>query len=69
MLHIKGLNILLTFLLLPSWILNWLSDQPYSKNTSRFSVSTSILRAGQRLPGEGLDALLPPVYFLPAPGN
>lgn len=51
-----------------SWILNWLSEQPYSKNTSRFSVSTSILRAGQRLPGEGLDALLPPVYFLPAPG-
>lgn len=52
-----------------SWILNWLSEQPYSKNTSRFSVSTSILRAGQRLPGEGLDALMPPVYFLPAPGN
>lgn len=51
-----------------SWILNWLSEQPYSKNTSRFSVSTSILRAGQRLPGEGLDAMLPPVYFLPAPG-
>ncbi|KAI8983812.1 P-loop containing nucleoside triphosphate hydrolase protein [Pilobolus umbonatus] len=51
-----------------SWILNWLSDLPYSHNTSRFSVSTSILRAGQRLPGEGMDALMPPVYFLPAPG-
>ncbi|PHZ08219.1 P-loop containing nucleoside triphosphate hydrolase protein [Rhizopus microsporus ATCC 52813] len=51
-----------------SWILNWLNDQPYSKITSRFSVSTSILRAGQRLPGEGLDALTPPVYFLPSPG-
>lgn len=51
-----------------SWILNWLSEQPYSKKTSRFSVSTSILRAGQRLPGEGLDANLPPVYFLPSPG-
>ncbi|ORE03341.1 hypothetical protein BCV72DRAFT_251914 [Rhizopus microsporus var. microsporus] len=50
-----------------SWILNWLNDQPYSKITSRFSVSTSILRAGQRLPGEGLDALTPPVYFLPSP--
>jgi len=31
-------------------------------------VSTSILRAGQRLPGEGLDANMPPVYFLPSPG-
>lgn len=51
-----------------SWILNWLSEQPYSKNTSRFSVSTSILRAGQRLPGEGMDAMLPPIYFLPSPG-
>lgn len=51
-----------------SWILNWLSEQPYSQKTSRFSVSTSILRAGQRLPGEGLDANLPPVYFLPSPG-
>jgi chaperone BCS1 len=45
-----------------------LSEQPYSQKTSRFSVSTSILRAGQRLPGEGLDANLPPVYFLPSPG-
>jgi chaperone BCS1 len=52
-----------------SWILNWLSEQPYSKHTSRFSVSTSILRAGQRLPGEGMDAMLPPVYFLPSPGT
>ncbi|KAI8092164.1 P-loop containing nucleoside triphosphate hydrolase protein [Gilbertella persicaria] len=52
-----------------SWILNWLSEQPYSRNTSRFSVSTSILRAGQRLPGEGLDAMLPPIYFLPSPGT
>ncbi|KAI8882502.1 hypothetical protein K501DRAFT_251249 [Backusella circina FSU 941] len=51
-----------------SWLLNWLSDQPYSKKTSRFSVSTTISRAGQRLTGEGLDALVPPVYFLPAPG-
>ncbi|KAG1056142.1 hypothetical protein G6F43_001936 [Rhizopus delemar] len=51
-----------------SWILNWLSDQPYSKVTSRFSVSTSILRVGQRLPGEGLDAITQPVYFLPSPG-
>lgn len=45
-----------------------MSEQPYSQKTSRFSVSTSILRAGQRLPGEGLDANLPPVYFLPSPG-
>jgi chaperone BCS1 len=52
-----------------SWILNWLSDQPYSKVTSRFSVSTSILRVGQRLPGEGLDAITQPVYFLPSPGK
>ncbi|KAI9492142.1 BCS1 N terminal-domain-containing protein [Zychaea mexicana] len=52
-----------------SWILNWLNDQPYSQNASRFSVSTTITRAGQRLIGEGLDASkLPPVYFLPAPG-
>ncbi|KAI9268082.1 P-loop containing nucleoside triphosphate hydrolase protein [Phascolomyces articulosus] len=52
-----------------SWILNWLNDQPYSRNASRFSVSTTITRAGQRLIGEGLDAnKLPPVYFLPAPG-
>ncbi|KAI9485799.1 MAG: P-loop containing nucleoside triphosphate hydrolase protein [Benjaminiella poitrasii] len=51
-----------------SWILNWLSEQPYSKRTSRFSVSTSIVREGQRLTGEGIDAMLPPVYFLPAPG-
>ncbi|KAI8145593.1 P-loop containing nucleoside triphosphate hydrolase protein [Fennellomyces sp. T-0311] len=52
-----------------SWILNWLNDLPYSQNASRFSVSTTITRAGQRLIGEGLDAhKLPPVYFLPAPG-
>ncbi|KAI7855617.1 BCS1 N terminal-domain-containing protein [Circinella umbellata] len=52
-----------------SWILNWLNDHPYSRNASRFSVSTTITRAGQRLIGEGLDAhKLPPVYFLPAPG-
>ncbi|KAF7723489.1 hypothetical protein EC973_002000 [Apophysomyces ossiformis] len=51
-----------------SWILNWLSEHPYSNNTSQFSVSTTITRAGQRLTGEGMDAMLPPVYFLPAPG-
>ncbi|OZJ05905.1 hypothetical protein BZG36_01175 [Bifiguratus adelaidae] len=51
-----------------SWILNWLTDHPYSTKATQFSVSTSICRAGQRLTGEGLDAHLPPVYFLPAPG-
>ncbi|KAI9323306.1 hypothetical protein BX666DRAFT_1846765 [Dichotomocladium elegans] len=55
-------------LIIQSWILNWLSEHPYSQTTSRFSVSTTITRAGQRLAGEGLDAMLPPVYFLPAPG-
>ncbi|KAI8391647.1 P-loop containing nucleoside triphosphate hydrolase protein [Radiomyces spectabilis] len=51
-----------------SWILNWLSEHPYTRNARQFSVSTSIGRAGQRVTGEGLDAMLPPVYFLPAPG-
>lgn len=51
-----------------SWILNWLSEHPYSKSASQFSVSTTITRGSQRLTGEGLDAKLPPVYFLPAPG-
>lgn len=68
LLYSKRLELVYQSFFFNSWILNWLSDQPYSQNTSRFSVSTSILRAGQRLPGEGLDALLPPIYFLPAPG-
>lgn len=52
-----------------SWILNWLSEHPYSQKACQFTVSTSISRAGQRLTGEGLDAFLPPIYFLPAPGK
>ncbi|KAI8086045.1 P-loop containing nucleoside triphosphate hydrolase protein [Halteromyces radiatus] len=51
-----------------SWILNWLSEHPFIEKTTHFTVSTTITRAGQRLTGEGLDALQPPVYFLPAHG-
>ncbi|KAI8338985.1 P-loop containing nucleoside triphosphate hydrolase protein [Chlamydoabsidia padenii] len=51
-----------------SWILNWLSEHPYAQQANQFSVSTTITRAGQRLTGEGLDAMLPPIYFLPAHG-
>ncbi|ORX58709.1 hypothetical protein DM01DRAFT_1333330 [Hesseltinella vesiculosa] len=51
-----------------SWILNWLSEQPYSRRATQFSVSTTISRQGKPLTGEGIDSLLPAVYFLPAPG-
>ncbi|KAI8066466.1 BCS1 N terminal-domain-containing protein [Gongronella butleri] len=51
-----------------SWILNWLSEQPYSQHATQFSVTTTISRHGKPLTGEGIDSLLPAVYFLPAPG-
>ncbi|KAF9202544.1 hypothetical protein BGZ49_007311 [Haplosporangium sp. Z 27] len=50
-----------------SWILNWLSDHPYSKKTTQFSVSTTIARGAQRINGEGGDSAVVSTYFLPAP--
>ncbi|KAF9433034.1 hypothetical protein BGZ76_009971 [Entomortierella beljakovae] len=35
-----------------SWILNWLSDHPYSKNATQFSVLTTIARGAQTINGE-----------------
>ncbi|KAF9396117.1 hypothetical protein BGX21_009662 [Mortierella sp. AD011] len=35
-----------------SWILNWLSDHPYSKKATQFSVSTTIARGAQKINGE-----------------
>ncbi|KAI9304515.1 P-loop containing nucleoside triphosphate hydrolase protein [Cunninghamella echinulata] len=51
-----------------SWILNWLSDHPYTQNATQFSISTTISRVGQNVTGEDLGTNLSPVYFLPAPG-
>ncbi|KAF9186824.1 hypothetical protein BGZ51_001745 [Haplosporangium sp. Z 767] len=51
-----------------SWILNWLSDHPYSKTATQFSVSTTIARGAQRINGEGGDSAVSATYFLPAPG-
>ncbi|CAO3645551.1 unnamed protein product [Cunninghamella blakesleeana] len=51
-----------------SWILNWLSDHPYTQNATQFSISTTISRAGQKITGEDMDSNLSPVYFLPSPG-
>ncbi|RUP47588.1 P-loop containing nucleoside triphosphate hydrolase protein [Jimgerdemannia flammicorona] len=51
-----------------SWILNWLSEHPYSARATQFSVSTTISRTGRPLTGEGIDALSPPIYFLPSAG-
>ncbi|KAF9346720.1 hypothetical protein BGX26_001761 [Mortierella sp. AD094] len=51
-----------------SWILNWLSDHPYSKKTTQFSVSTTIARGAQKINGEGGDSAVAATYFLPAPG-
>ncbi|KAF9111105.1 hypothetical protein BGX27_005395 [Mortierella sp. AM989] len=51
-----------------SWILNWLSDHPYSKKTTQFSVSTTIARGAQKINGEGGDSAITATYFLPAPG-
>ncbi|KAF9571241.1 hypothetical protein EC968_000837 [Mortierella alpina] len=39
-----------------SWILNWLSDHPYSKKATQFSVSTTIARGAQKINGEGGDS-------------
>ncbi|KAF9586319.1 hypothetical protein BGW38_006941 [Lunasporangiospora selenospora] len=50
-----------------SWILNWLSDHPYSRDATNFSVSTTIARGAQKLSGEGVGSVQAP-YFLPAPG-
>ncbi|KAF9917308.1 mitochondrial chaperone [Lobosporangium transversale] len=51
-----------------SWILNWLSDHPYSKKATHFSVSTTIARGAQKINGEGGDSAIAATYFLPAPG-
>ncbi|KAF9920952.1 hypothetical protein FBU30_009064 [Linnemannia zychae] len=51
-----------------SWILNWLSDHPYSKKATQFSVSTTIARGAQKINGEGGDGAVAATYFLPAPG-
>ncbi|KAG0077108.1 hypothetical protein BGZ90_007710 [Linnemannia elongata] len=51
-----------------SWILNWLSDHPYSKKATQFSVSTTIARGAQKINGEGGDGAIAATYFLPAPG-
>ncbi|KAF9161986.1 hypothetical protein DFQ26_003968 [Actinomortierella ambigua] len=51
-----------------SWILNWLSEHPYSQRATNFSVSTTIARGAQKINGEGVDAAFSSVYFLPAPG-
>ncbi|KAG0212169.1 hypothetical protein BGX28_006715 [Mortierella sp. GBA30] len=51
-----------------SWILNWLSDHPYSKTATQFSVSTTIARGAQKINGEGGDSAISATYFLPAPG-
>ncbi|KAG0018338.1 hypothetical protein BGZ80_007298 [Entomortierella chlamydospora] len=50
-----------------SWILNWLSDHPYSKKATQFSVSTTIARGAQKINGEGGDGAVAATYFLPAP--
>ncbi|KAF9136450.1 hypothetical protein BG015_003128, partial [Linnemannia schmuckeri] len=50
-----------------SWILNWLSDHPYSKRATQFSVSTTIARGAQKINGEGGDGAVAATYFLPAP--
>ncbi|KAJ3067848.1 hypothetical protein HK102_007324, partial [Quaeritorhiza haematococci] len=63
-----------------SWILNFLSEHPMSKRTTRFSVSTTLAVPGQMayltMPPEdrerdedleGGGVALPKVYFLPAP--
>ncbi|KAF9972068.1 hypothetical protein BGZ73_004885 [Actinomortierella ambigua] len=34
-----------------SWILNWLSEHPYSRNATNFSVSTTIARGAQKING------------------
>ncbi|KAJ3025570.1 hypothetical protein HDV00_012620, partial [Rhizophlyctis rosea] len=54
-----------------SWILTYLADHPMSKRTTRFSITTSISKPGQRLeaePGEGYSAISR-IYFLPSPGT
>ncbi|KAF9911271.1 hypothetical protein EC991_004169 [Linnemannia zychae] len=51
-----------------SWILNWLSDHPYSKKATQFSVSTTIARGAQKINGEGGDGAIAATYYLPAPG-
>ncbi|GJJ68570.1 mitochondrial chaperone BCS1 [Entomortierella parvispora] len=51
-----------------SWILNWLSDHPYAKKATQFSVSTTIARGAQKINGEGGDGITATTYFLPAPG-
>ncbi|KAF9130152.1 hypothetical protein BGW39_003389 [Mortierella sp. 14UC] len=51
-----------------SWILNWLSDHPYSKKATQFSVSTTIARGAQKINGEGGDGAVAATYYLPAPG-
>ncbi|KAG9319606.1 hypothetical protein KVV02_002136 [Mortierella alpina] len=51
-----------------SWILNWLSDHPYSKKATQFSVSTTIARGAQKINGEGGDSAVTATYYLPAPG-
>ncbi|KAG0226306.1 hypothetical protein BGW42_003765 [Actinomortierella wolfii] len=51
-----------------SWILNWLSEHPYSRKATNFSVSTTIARGAQKINGEGVDAAFSSLYFLPAPG-
>ncbi|KAI9146161.1 P-loop containing nucleoside triphosphate hydrolase protein [Paraphysoderma sedebokerense] len=50
-----------------SWILNWLSENMYSKNCNHFAVTTRI----SSRPGEGQDDLVDgqkAIYFLPSPG-
>ncbi|KAG0268848.1 hypothetical protein BGZ95_002287 [Linnemannia exigua] len=51
-----------------SWILNWLSDHPYSKKATQFSVSTTIARGAQKINGESGDGAVAATYYLPAPG-
>ncbi|KAG0045446.1 hypothetical protein BGZ83_009345 [Gryganskiella cystojenkinii] len=51
-----------------SWILNWLSDHPYAKKATQFSVSTTIARGAQMINGEEGGGIAAATYFLPAPG-
>lgn len=48
---------------------NWLSDHPYAKRATQFSVSTTIARGAQKINGEGGDGVTVATYFLPAPGR
>ncbi|KAJ3209491.1 hypothetical protein HDU67_006162 [Dinochytrium kinnereticum] len=54
------------------WIMNYLSEHPISKRTTRFSVATSAYsRLGQQINMDKTEQTIsmPPVYFLPSPGT